>query len=64
MDWLIHNHGQREALSSSKQRSLSKPYRLYRFLTELEDILETVQDDQDRRHTPTPSQLHSLSAPR
>lgn len=49
MDWLIHNHGQREALGSGEQRSLSKPYRLYRFLTELEDILETVQDDQQRQ---------------
>lgn len=48
MDWLIHNHGQREALSSGEQRSPSKPYRLYRFLSDLEDILETTQDDQNR----------------
>lgn len=32
-----------ETIASEKERS--SPYRLYRFLTDLEDILETIDDD-------------------
>ena len=43
---LVENKGQChifETIASDKERS--SPYRLYRFLTDLEDILETIDDD-------------------
>ena len=43
---LVENKGQChifETIASEKERS--SPYRLYRFLTDLEDILETIDDD-------------------
>jgi predicted metal-dependent enzyme (double-stranded beta helix superfamily) len=36
--------------SDDRALELSCPYRLYRFLTDLEDILEEVEDDQKRLH--------------
>lgn len=63
MDWLIQNHGHREMLCESQQQPpLSTPYRLYRFLTDLEDILETVQDDQLRLQLIAPLVRHLLSS--
>lgn len=48
-DWFVSNEGQCiEAGFVHQDESLSRPYRLYRFLTDLEDILERVQDDQMR----------------
>lgn len=48
-DWWVTNPGQ--CLNSEifyPDRDFVRPYRLYRFLTELEDILKTVHDDRDR----------------
>lgn len=45
-DWLVENDGQChyfETIASQKKRF--SPYRLYRFLTDLEDILQIVDDD-------------------
>jgi predicted metal-dependent enzyme (double-stranded beta helix superfamily) len=48
-DWFVSNEGQSEALKVNGQpENLTQPYRLYRFLTDLEDILTTVNDDQLR----------------
>ncbi|MEL7034636.1 MAG: cupin [Cyanobacteria bacterium J06592_8] len=48
-NWLVMNEGQCVQLDSIKpQPELDRPYRLYRFLTDLEDILEEVKDDQQR----------------
>jgi predicted metal-dependent enzyme (double-stranded beta helix superfamily) len=46
-DWLVDNNGQcfaYDVVMSAKEFS-TKPYRLYRFLTDLEDILDSIDDD-------------------
>ncbi|MGA9380632.1 MAG: cupin [Phormidium sp.] len=48
-DWLVTNEGQcfkNEVVYQDEE--LQRPYRLYRFLTDLEDILERVNDDRER----------------
>ncbi|OKH26832.1 cupin [Hydrococcus rivularis NIES-593] len=47
-DWLVNGNGDCVALPLDELELPQKPYRLYRFLTELEDILDTVADDRDR----------------
>jgi len=48
-NWLVTNEGQcfkNEVVYQDEE--LQRPYRLYRFLTDLEDILERVKDDRER----------------
>ncbi|NJM86189.1 MAG: cupin [Hydrococcus sp. RU_2_2] len=52
--WLVNGDGDCVALPPDELELPQKPYRLYRFLTELEDILDTVADDRDRIHTISP----------
>lgn len=47
-DWLLTEEGQCIALELKRLELPEKPYRLYRFLTELEDILDTVKEDTER----------------
>ncbi|WP_199245558.1 cupin [[Phormidium] sp. ETS-05] len=48
-DWLVTNEGHCLKLEVvAPAEKLSRPYRLYRFLTDLEDIVETVKDDHER----------------
>ncbi len=48
-DWLVTNEGQCfDSEIVYQDEDLQRPYRLYRFLTDLEDILEQVNDDQMR----------------
>ena len=48
-DWFVANDGQCKALEGfSQPKELIEPYRLYRFLTDLEDVLNQVTDDQLR----------------
>lgn len=50
-DWLVTNDGQclnQEIVYPDEKLARARPYRLYRFLTDLEDILETVKDDRER----------------
>jgi predicted metal-dependent enzyme (double-stranded beta helix superfamily) len=49
-DWFATNTGQLELweLEPPTQDDYSTPYRLYRFLTELEDTLAAIEDDQLR----------------
>ena len=48
-DWLVTDDGSCQACEiPSKQQWSEKPYRLYRFLTDLEDILEEIEDDRQR----------------
>ncbi|NHC37402.1 cupin [Scytonema millei VB511283] len=47
-DWLVTENGECIALTLDELQSPVKPYRLYRFLTQLEDILDTVADDRSR----------------
>ncbi|BAZ70248.1 MAG: cupin [Pelatocladus maniniholoensis HA4357-MV3] len=44
-DWLVKDSGDCVALHLQELALPEKPYRLYRFLTELEDILDTVDDN-------------------
>ena len=45
-DWLVADDGQYHVCEATNQiEDLSHPYRLYRFLTDLEDILEQISDD-------------------
>jgi predicted metal-dependent enzyme (double-stranded beta helix superfamily) len=54
-NWLIDNEGRcHEFTVSLHQMTASSPYRLYRFLSDLDDLLERTPDDRDR--------LQSLSA--
>ncbi len=48
-DWLVTDEGHCLEIAGIPQGEASlQPYRLYRFLTDLEDILEQVADDQRR----------------
>jgi len=48
-DWLVTGDGQCEACGSASDYELpTSPYRLYRFLTDLEDILQNLIDDRSR----------------
>lgn len=48
-DWLVTNDGQCGTCELvSQSGDLSQPYRLYRFLTDLEDVLNHISDDQLR----------------
>jgi predicted metal-dependent enzyme (double-stranded beta helix superfamily) len=48
-DWIVTDEGQCLELEvTSQDENLSRPYRLYRFLTDLEDILERVSDNRTR----------------
>lgn len=48
-DWLVTEDGQYEACESATDLELStNPYRLYRFLSDLEDILHNITDDRSR----------------
>lgn len=48
-DWLVDNNGVCLPLKIlSIPSKTASVYRLYRFLTDLEDILETIQDDEKR----------------
>jgi predicted metal-dependent enzyme (double-stranded beta helix superfamily) len=45
-NWLVSNNGECNLFNVvSEVEELDRPYRLYRFLTDLEDILEQVSDD-------------------
>lgn len=48
-NWFVSNEGVcAETPIADVDEADSRPYRLYRFLTDLEDILERVQEDQQR----------------
>jgi predicted metal-dependent enzyme (double-stranded beta helix superfamily) len=48
-NWFVTNEGHCEAWNViSQPETLTQPYRLYRFLTDLEDILAAIPDDQLR----------------
>ncbi len=53
-NWLISDDGTRRAFGNPDVPEPGRYYRLYRFLTELEDILETFHDDLSRLEAITP----------
>ena len=46
--WIIDNDSSRETYETLEPKITEQPYRLYRFLTDLEDVLLTIPDDRDR----------------
>jgi predicted metal-dependent enzyme (double-stranded beta helix superfamily) len=60
-DWLVTNEGQCVAVPSLPPvQKLPQTYRLYRFLTDLEDILAQVVDDRSRLELIRPLVRHLL----
>jgi predicted metal-dependent enzyme (double-stranded beta helix superfamily) len=60
-DWLVDNAGQFTAVAVKPLvQELPQPYRLYRFLTDLEDILARVPDDRSRLELIRPLVRHLL----
>ncbi|MGG6237115.1 cupin [Nodosilinea sp. AN01ver1] len=53
-NWLVSDDGTYRAFGDPETLEPGKYYRLYRFLTELEDILETFHDDISRLEAITP----------
>lgn len=53
-NWLVTDDGTLQTFGSAETDEPSKTYRLYRFLTELEDILATIKDDKERLYAITP----------
>ena len=54
-DWLVNNRGDCSAYEVPKDgQETNKPYRLYRFLTNLEDILTEISEDSQRLKAITP----------
>jgi predicted metal-dependent enzyme (double-stranded beta helix superfamily) len=53
-NWLVTDDGQYRAFGNPNIPVPGRYYRLYRFLTELEDILETFHDDFSRLEAVTP----------
>ncbi|ELS05490.1 putative metal-dependent enzyme of the double-stranded beta helix superfamily [Xenococcus sp. PCC 7305] len=47
-NWIIGNDGSRRTYETVDPELSERPYRLYRFLTDLEDVLLQVPDDHDR----------------
>ncbi len=47
-NWLATNDGQIETFGTADVEAPERVYRLYRFLTELEDLLASVSDDRER----------------
>lgn len=53
-NWLVTDDGQYHAFGHPNVTAPGRYYRIYRFLTELEDILETFHDDTSRLEAITP----------
>ncbi len=47
-NWIIDNDSSRQTYETLEPELPQQPYRLYRFLTDLEDILLKISDDRDR----------------
>ncbi len=61
-DWLVTDDGQYINVTQlSTDQKLHQPYRLYRFLTDLEDILAEVSDDRARLELIRPLVRHLLT---
>lgn len=60
-NWLIHNDSRQEAYYPKDTELSVDPYRLYRFLTDLEDILRDIPEDSDRLKAIMPLVRHLLT---
>ncbi|MEM9006807.1 MAG: cupin [Cyanobacteria bacterium P01_F01_bin.86] len=53
-NWLVTDDGALQSFGTVDTEAPAKTYRLYRFLTELEDVLADIKDDQKRLHAIAP----------
>jgi len=61
-NWLVLDDCTRTTHYPQETESSADPYRLYRFLTDLEDILLTIADDRDRLKAIMPLVRHLLTS--
>jgi predicted metal-dependent enzyme (double-stranded beta helix superfamily) len=61
-DWFVDNDSKIEAYYPQEQELAADPYRLYRFLTDLEDILQKNPDDHKRMEALAPLVRNLLSS--
>jgi len=61
-NWITHNDGAREAYYPEDKELTVDPYRLFRFLTDLEDILIANPNDCDRLKAIMPQIRHLLTS--
>jgi predicted metal-dependent enzyme (double-stranded beta helix superfamily) len=61
-NWIVHDDSSREAYYPEATDLPTEPYRLYRFLTDLEDILSNIADDSDRIKAISPLVRHLLTS--
>lgn len=61
-NWITHNDSSREAYYPEETELTVDPYRLFRFLTDLEDILLAKSDDCDRLKAIMPQVRHLLTS--
>lgn len=47
-NWIVNDQGTQSTYFPQETELTADPYRLYRFLTDLEDVLLTIPDDRDR----------------
>lgn len=61
-NWLVTDDGQVQDFGSPEVAEGDRPYRLYRFLTELEDILDAVPQDSERIQAIAPRMRQLLTS--
>jgi predicted metal-dependent enzyme (double-stranded beta helix superfamily) len=61
-DWFVDNDSQVEAYYPEERELAAEPYRLYRFLTDLEDILQETSDDRKKMEALAPLVRNLLSS--
>lgn len=61
-NWIVHNDSSREAYYPQETELNVDPYRLFRFLTDLEDTLLNTDDDRDRLQAIMPLVRHLLTS--
>ena len=61
-NWIIHSDSTKEAYYPQETELPVDPYRLFRFLTDLEDILLNISDDGDRLKAIMPLVRHLLTS--
>jgi predicted metal-dependent enzyme (double-stranded beta helix superfamily) len=61
-DWFVDDDSQIKAYYPQEQELAADPYRLYRFLTDLEDILQKNSDDRKRMEALAPLVRNLLSS--
>lgn len=61
-NWIINNNSQPEPYYPQETELPFDPYRLYRFLTDIDDILLSIPDDSDRLKAIIPLVRHLLTS--